>query len=203
MDYQALLLNLCELFIMDDAGMDDDILIHWIMNMGDPSIYNIYMMKDRGNSLFKEGNLSLAVSLYKQALQFFCFLGIPCTRDQQTATSLALSLVLNLAACELKLSHYNQAWCYCNLILNFDLCNVKAFYRRGLAFQKLHFLVEALDDFEHALKLDQNNKDVARELHYVVDCLALKPNGKRAAYLFDPLRQNKQIKAYCSVIYLF
>ncbi|XP_074288405.1 uncharacterized protein LOC141613566 [Silene latifolia] len=177
MDFESFLLKLCELFVLDDNDVDDDALIQWIMNMGEPSLYSIQMMKDRENSLFKDDNLSLAASLYKQAFNCLCFLGLPSAHSHSTSSSLAISLVLNLEA-------------------YFEPSNVKALYRRGVALQKLNFFVEALDDFEHALKLEPNNKDVSRELYSVVHCLALKTNGKRVAYHFDPLGTDRKGKKH-------
>ncbi|XP_074313426.1 uncharacterized protein LOC141648597 [Silene latifolia] len=71
-----------------------------------------------------------------------------------------------------------------------------------LSFQAV--LSEALADFESALKLDQNNKDVCPKLHYVVDCLTLKPNDKRVAYQFDPLATQKKasLNAMLAIAYI-
>ncbi|XP_074290283.1 uncharacterized protein LOC141617014 [Silene latifolia] len=194
MDYMSLLFNLGELLILDDNGLDDDDLVKWIMSMGAPSFYSIHMIKDRGNSLFKDGNFSLAISLYKLALDFLSCVAIPPSHNPSEASSLTISLVLNLTACELKLSQFIEARCLCNLILNIDPCNVKALYRRGSALKKLNLLAEALDYFEHALNLDPKNKDAARELSSVSEGLLLNTNGKRVAYHFDPLDRDKKGK---------
>ncbi|XP_074301366.1 peptidyl-prolyl cis-trans isomerase FKBP62-like [Silene latifolia] len=171
MEYQFFLFNLCDLFVVDDTGVDDDDLARLVMELGVPSISNIHLAKDRGNSLYREGNFILAARHYTRALKVVLFLGLPPVHDQPVATSLCLSLVLNLAGCELKLSQYNQACCYCTFVLSFDPSNDKALYRRGLAFKHLNLLDKALNDFEHALKFDPQNKDVNRELHYVADLL--------------------------------
>ncbi|XP_074289863.1 uncharacterized protein LOC141615381 [Silene latifolia] len=194
MDYMSFLLNLAEFLVLDDHGVDDEDLVNWIMSMGEPYVYTIHMIKDRGNSLFKDGNFSLAGSLYKFALEFFCFIAIPPSQDQPLATSLALSLVLNLAACELKLFHYNETRCFCNLVLNFDPSNVKALYRRGFALKNLNLFAEAFNDLQFALKLDPKNKEVARELSCVTECLLLNPNGKRVACPFDSLGKDRKGK---------
>ncbi|XP_074267366.1 uncharacterized protein LOC141590697 [Silene latifolia] len=123
------------------------------MELGVPSISNVHLVKDRGNSLFREGNFVLAARHYTQALKLVRFLGLPPIHDQPVATSLCLSLVLNLAGCQLKLSQFNRVCCYCTFVLSFDPSNVKALYRRGLAFKHLNFLNKALDDFEHVVKL--------------------------------------------------
>ncbi|XP_074280350.1 uncharacterized protein LOC141605466 isoform X2 [Silene latifolia] len=157
------------------------------MSMGEPYVFTIQSMKDRGNSLFKKGNVSLAGSLYKQALIFLCFVGFLPPHDQHATFSLALSLILNLAACELKLSHYELASRYCKFILHFDPCNVKALYRRGLAYKQHNLLKDALVDFEHVLHLDPNNSEASREILAVVNRLVVNPNGKRVAFPFDPL----------------
>jgi tetratricopeptide (TPR) repeat protein len=43
----------------------------------------------------------------------------------------------NLALCHLKLGSYDSVISFCNQILNHDNSNVKAKYRRGLAYHKL------------------------------------------------------------------
>ncbi|XP_074284513.1 uncharacterized protein LOC141609313 [Silene latifolia] len=196
MDYMSVILNLGEYLVMEDDGFDDDELVKWIMSMGEPSFYSIQLIKDRGNSLFKDGNLPLATSLYKLALTFFGFLTTPDTQVQSAASSLALSLVLNLAACELKLSHFKEVRCLCNIILNFDPCNVKALFRRGSALKRLNLFEEALDDFKYALHLEPKNKDVAREFKSVSECLLLNPNGKRVSCHLDPLGRDKKGKKH-------
>ncbi|XP_074271420.1 peptidyl-prolyl cis-trans isomerase FKBP62-like [Silene latifolia] len=190
MEYQFLLLNLCDLFVVDDNGVDDDDLAKLVMELGVPSISNL--VKDRGNSLFREGDFVLAARHYTQAIKLVCFLGLPPAHDQAVATSLCLSFVLNLAVCELKLSHYNQVCCYCTFVLSFDTTNVKALYRRGLAFKHLNLLSEAIDDFQHAVKFEPHHNDVNRELLSVADLLPLNVNGKRVAYPFNPLASDKK-----------
>ncbi|XP_074266594.1 uncharacterized protein LOC141589871 [Silene latifolia] len=197
MDYQFLLLNLCGLFVVDDNGVDDDDLTKLVMELGVPSISNVHLVKDRGNSFFREGNFVLAARHYIQAIKLVCFLGLPPAHDQPVATSLCLSLVLNLAVCELKLSQYNRVCCYCSFVLSFDPTNVKALYRRGLAFKHLNLLSEAIDDFEHAVKFEPQHSDVNWELLSVADLLLLNVNGKRVAFPFNPLSSDKKGRNLC------
>ncbi|XP_074293857.1 protein neprosin-like [Silene latifolia] len=105
MDYQLLLFNLCDLFVVDDYGVDDD-LAKLVLELGVPSISNVHLVKDRGNSLFREGNFILAARHYTQALKllengqtFKCvdFHKQPAFRD----SSLGLQVVSNLT----KLQH--------------------------------------------------------------------------------------------------
>ncbi|XP_074302777.1 uncharacterized protein LOC141634541 [Silene latifolia] len=187
MDYHSFICNLSELFIFEEDAVNDEDLITWIMSLGEPSVSSIQLMKDRGNSLFKNGNVSLASSLYKQALNFLCFVGfLPCC-DQRATSSLALSLVLNLAICELKNSQYDLACRYCKFVLHFEPSNVKTLYQRALAFKHLNQLKAAQEDFEHVLHLDPQNLEASRELVVVADRLVVNPNGKRVALSFDPL----------------
>ncbi|KAH9624561.1 hypothetical protein KSS87_000715, partial [Heliosperma pusillum] len=176
---------LSELFIFDDDVVDDEDLISWIMSLGEPSTFTIQMMKDRGNSLFKKGSISLARSLYNHALNFLCFVGMLPSCDKNGSFSLAVSLVLNVAACDLKLTHYDRACRFCKFVLHFEPSNVKALYRRGFAYKRLNLLQDALTDFEAVLHLDPNNSEARRELLAVVDGLVVNPNGKRIASPFD------------------
>ncbi|XP_074314323.1 uncharacterized protein LOC141649532 [Silene latifolia] len=169
MYYQFILLNQCDLFVVVDNDVDDDDLAKLVMELGVPSIFNVHLVKDRGNSLFREENFVLAARHYTQALKLVCFLGLQPSYDQPVAIALCLSLVLNLAACELELS-------------------------LGLSFKHLNLLNEAVDDFEHAMKLDPHNKDVNHELLSMADFLVLNVNGKRVAYPFNPLGSVKKGK---------
>ncbi|KAH9619325.1 hypothetical protein KSS87_013486 [Heliosperma pusillum] len=56
-----------------------------------------------------------------------------------------------------------------------------------LAYKQSNFLEKALEDFEHALQLDPNNKEANRELLAVVGMLVINPNGKWNAFPFDLL----------------
>ncbi|XP_074266831.1 uncharacterized protein LOC141590119 [Silene latifolia] len=187
MDFHHLLVNLGFLLLSDDSGEDEEVL-KFIFELRDPALTSVFKLKERGNCIFKESNHLLAFSYYKQAIKFLCLIDIPSTSEQQScATSPTISLILNLAACEIKLSHFAEAWFYCNLVLICDHCNVKARYRMGLSSKNLNLFNEALEDFEAALKLDPKNKDITRELHSMVDCIAQNLSCKQVGYQFDPL----------------
>ncbi|XP_074296519.1 uncharacterized protein LOC141626760 [Silene latifolia] len=168
------------------------------MELKGPSIPVVNLLKDRGNVLFKEDNISSAALHYKLALKFLCFLGVTPLSDQPMASSLAFSTILNLAFYELKLSHYTTDVLYCTFVLTFEPSNVKALYRRGSASKHLNSLTKTLEDFESALKIDTSNKDVNRELLSLVDQLAINLNGKRVALQFEPLAINKRGENYVS-----
>ncbi|KAH9620057.1 hypothetical protein KSS87_001580 [Heliosperma pusillum] len=78
----------------------------------------------------------------------------------------------------------------------YDCSGIFSLYELGLASRHLNSLTDALGDFESALRHDPNNKDVNRELHSLVDHLALNLNGKRVGYPFDPLASNKKGKSH-------
>lgn len=82
---------------------------------------------------------------------------------------LALSLNLNIAACELKFNDFHRAMALCLLVLEFDPNNVKALFRRALAARELGisnaaYLKLSYQDLLKASKIEQTNKDIHREL---------------------------------------
>ncbi|XP_074296595.1 70 kDa peptidyl-prolyl isomerase-like [Silene latifolia] len=142
----------------------DELLGQVVMEFGVLLFKSVGLLKDKGNIFFKMGVVPLAYFHYKIALKFLLLMGTPINYDKPSATCLALSLFLNLAACDLKTPDYEQVSWYCTLILYVDPSNVKALYRRGLAFKHLNILPKAVADFECALKINPHNKDISREL---------------------------------------
>ena len=79
-----------------------------------------------------------------QALIYFeyCF---PEGQEEETRTdSLRLSVLLNSAACFLKLGQFNEVINMCRQALNLDKCNVKALYRRAVALRSQDRFSEVL-----------------------------------------------------------
>lgn len=84
--------------------------------------------------------------------------------EKQQAKVLKITCNLSNAACKLKLKEYKQAEKLCSKVLELDIKNVKALYRRVQAYIQLVDLDLAELDIKKALEIDPDNR-------YVVHCL--------------------------------
>ncbi|XP_022331468.2 dynein axonemal assembly factor 4-like [Crassostrea virginica] len=113
-------------------------------------------LRDKGVSFFKSGNYQAAVNAFTTALRF---------------NPKMPSLYSNRAACHLKTRNFFKCIEDCSKAM--DLLSppvpqnadsrCKALIRRGTAFCELEMYVEGLQDYEAALKIDPNNKQVCED----------------------------------------
>lgn len=83
-----------------------------------------------------------------------------------------ITLYNNLAHIQLKYGEYSAAQDLCNRVLKYEPENLKALYRRGLAYAGLHLYEDAWKDIQIVLQLDPNNKAAqqkAKELKPMVE----------------------------------
>lgn len=69
-----------------------------------------------------------------------------------------VKLYNNLAHCQLHYNQYDAALELCDRALKYDPDNVKALYRRSLAYNGLNLLEEAWTDIQQVLKLHPSDK---------------------------------------------
>lgn len=69
-----------------------------------------------------------------------------------------IKLYNNLAHCQLQFQEYGAALELCSRALSQDSDNLKALYRRSLAYTGMHMYEEAWTDIQHALAIDPNDK---------------------------------------------
>ncbi|XP_021740866.1 70 kDa peptidyl-prolyl isomerase-like [Chenopodium quinoa] len=122
------------------------------------------VLKEEGNTHFKEGEVVLARAKYDRGLKFLCFVLPQDEDDRALLWNLAISLELNLAACALKVRDYEHTKELCLLVIMLDGNNHKALYRKALAEIKLNQLEEAHKDLGKAAKAETKNLDILREL---------------------------------------
>lgn len=104
--------------------------------------------RQRGNLHFKEGRFDLAKQCYCE-----------CIRKNPSA----YLGYANRAMADLKLGLAEPAELDCTRAIELCPTYVKAWSRRGSARRELGKFAEAAADFEHALRLEPNNKSAARE----------------------------------------
>lgn len=95
---------------------------------------------------------------------------------------LAISLNLNIAACALKLHDFHRALDLCSLVLEVDSNNVKALFRRAMAAKEIDLTNPAYHELAYhdlvkAAIIEQNNKDILRELQEAQKVIIVR--GKR------------------------
>ncbi|CAM8907337.1 unnamed protein product [Rhodiola kirilowii] len=95
------------------------------------------------NAAFKGKQWNKAVKYYSEAINL---IGTNAT------------YYCNRAAAYLELGCFQQAEEDCNKSISFDKKNIKAYLRRGTARESLLYYKEAMQDFNHALVLEPQNK---------------------------------------------
>ncbi|KAI0492840.1 hypothetical protein KFK09_027116 [Dendrobium nobile] len=124
-----------------------------------------------GNALFKEEKLEEAMQQYEMAIAYmgddFMFQLFGKFRDMALAVKNPCHL--NMAACLIKLTRYEEAIGQCSIVLTEDENNVKALFRRGKARAELGQTDAAREDFEKAKKIAPQDKAIARELRLIAE----------------------------------
>ncbi|NXP13841.1 DAAF4 factor, partial [Thinocorus orbignyianus] len=113
-------------------------------------------LKEKANKMFATGNYLAAVNAYNLAVRLNNKLPL---------------LYLNRAACHLKLRNLHKAIEDSSKALELltppvpdnENARVKAYVRRGTAFCQLELYTEGLQDYEAALKIDPENKTIAKD----------------------------------------
>ncbi|KAJ8794709.1 hypothetical protein J1605_003018 [Eschrichtius robustus] len=94
----------------------------------------------------------------------------------------ALSCLLNIGACKLKLSDWQGAVDSCLEALEIDPANTKALYRRAQGWQGLKEYDQALADLKKAQEIAPEDKAIQAELHKVKQKIKAQKDKEKAAY---------------------
>ena len=115
-------------------------------------------LKTDGNRLHGLKQFQEAAEKYKQAVANLT------AQTSTEATTLRTSCQSNLASCYLQLKQWKECVEACNAVLESDVSNRKALYRRGQAFVALGQGDEAVRDLSRAIDLSpESEKGVIRE----------------------------------------
>ena len=104
--------------------------------------------RSEGNELFKNSKFDEAKKKYSDSLSYV---------EQEKGIKMRdfkVGCMLNLTMCNIKLKEYVQAIENASGVISIDPENVKAIYRRGLAYMNFASYEEAQGDFERVLELD-------------------------------------------------
>ncbi|KMT11602.1 hypothetical protein BVRB_5g109160 [Beta vulgaris subsp. vulgaris] len=151
-DSSIALFMLHHLDFLDD---EDRVLEDLFANTTGPNeaIQYVAFLKEIGNSLFKVNEFCKAYETYRNAMKCLC-VTISTMYEECSVHNidleireLVVSLQLNIAACEIKLSLFKEAIGSCSLVLGVDKSNVKAIFRRGMALTKIGSMEDGYTDF--------------------------------------------------------
>ncbi|XP_076289092.1 tetratricopeptide repeat protein 9C [Lasioglossum baleicum] len=138
--------------------------------------------KETGVRLFKEHRLIDAFHKFSKACKIL--ITLEPISDLELEKSLEndinhLRLVLynNMAGCQLNRKNYEHTITLCTKILSKESNNIKALYRRGVAYGNLKDVEKAVADLENAVSLEPNNR-AAKEQLAIYDAQLQEANKK-------------------------
>merc|ERR1740129_960987 len=135
---------------LDDINKNEKLQDSELSDMdADMRLQRAVVEKDRGNECFKAGKYNKAIHCYTRGMQ--------C--DPKNAI-----LPANRAMAYLKTESWRRADADCSLALSLDDGYVKAYQRRATARKNLKDYAKALEDLNHVLLLEPNNKQAKSEI---------------------------------------
>ncbi|KAL2896399.1 Peptidyl-prolyl cis-trans isomerase FKBP62, partial [Bienertia sinuspersici] len=135
--------------------------------------------KDEGNLAFKKGVFPTWVVIKRE-------------EDKAIFLDLANSILLNMAACTLKKKEFMQAGQLCTVVLDYNLANVKALFRKASATMELGRNDLAYSDLKLACAIEATNQEVVKKLskvEYILqnDAQTLNPDQRCFGVRFKPI----------------
>jgi len=118
--------------------------------------------KEKGTELFKDSRITDAFRKFSKACKLLITLEpiADLELDKQleyNINDLRLALYNNMAICQLKRNNYQHVITLCTKVLDKDGNNVKALYRRGVAYGSMGDNEKAIADLKVVLTLESNN----------------------------------------------
>ncbi|RKP16947.1 TPR-like protein [Rozella allomycis CSF55] len=118
-----------------------------------------------GNEKFKAQKYESALNFYEKGLKFVeSTWGVEDENEKKQFESLKLSILLNIAACCLKVKDFIKVKTACKKALEIDSKNVKAMFRLGSALAALNEFDESFETLEKARELDLEDKGICVEI---------------------------------------
>ncbi|KAB7494995.1 AH receptor-interacting protein [Armadillidium nasatum] len=138
----------------------------WAMTEDEQRL-SIPILREEGNKLYKQGDYVTASKKYSEAigrLDNIMLKEKPHDEDWNKLNDEKLPLLLNYAQCQLLLGEYYAVIEMCTEVLKYDPENVKALFRRGKAYVKIHNVKEAKEDLEKVIENDPDLKNMVNKL---------------------------------------
>uniref|UniRef100_A0A8C9W2U7 Peptidyl-prolyl cis-trans isomerase D n=1 Tax=Scleropages formosus TaxID=113540 RepID=A0A8C9W2U7_SCLFO len=116
-------------------------------------------VKNIGNNFFKSQNWLAANKKYSKTV-----FGLGTSKCVKKLEPVALSCILNIAACKLKLQLWQDAIDSCTQALDLNPSNTKALYRRAQAWQGMKEYDQAMADLKKAQEISPADKAIGNEM---------------------------------------
>lgn len=137
-------------------------------------------LKEEGNTHFKADDLEKASGAYRRGVNSLKKFNSNNTGNDQVK-GLLCTLLTNFSMVRYKQQKYKVSAELAGKAIRIDGKNVKAFYRRALAYRKMGELEQARDDLRKALQIEPGNVSCKKELALVKrDLEQTKENQKKA-----------------------
>ncbi|KAJ7409198.1 Peptidyl-prolyl cis-trans isomerase D [Willisornis vidua] len=140
-------------------------------------------IKNIGNTSFKSQNWAMAAKKYSKSLRYVeASEAVAEEADKPKLKTVALTCVLNIGACKLKLSDWQGAIESCSEALKIDPANTKALYRRAQGWQGIKDLDQALADLKKAHEIAPEDKAIQTETLKIKQKIKAQKEKEKAAY---------------------
>ncbi|XP_065260785.1 peptidyl-prolyl cis-trans isomerase D [Emys orbicularis] len=140
-------------------------------------------IKNIGNTFFKSQNWAMATKKYTKGLRYVeASKAIVEESDIAKLNPAALTCLLNIAACKLKVSDWQGAIESCCEALALDPANTKALYRRAQGWQGIRDFDQALADLKKAQEITPEDKAIQTEALKVKQKIKAQKEKEKAAY---------------------
>uniref|UniRef100_A0A803VVP0 Peptidyl-prolyl cis-trans isomerase D n=1 Tax=Ficedula albicollis TaxID=59894 RepID=A0A803VVP0_FICAL len=134
-------------------------------------------IKKAGMDLLRIFVLYLTIARYVEASE-----AVAEEADKPKLKTVALTCVLNIGACKLKLSDWQGAIESCSEALKIDPANTKALYRRAQGWQGIKDLDQALADLKKAHEIAPEDKAIQTETLKIKQKIKAQKEKEKAAY---------------------
>lgn len=138
-------------------------------------------LKTQGNNEYRNGNFSLSLTHYQNALNLLDFIP-PGLKYHYENRELKKVIHLNIAAVKMKSKDWRDVVRETTIVLSQDEKNVKALYRRAMAHFKLRYVRECLRDLRVAIEIAPNDPQI-RSLYD--QAKALPNSNEKERNMFD------------------
>ena len=140
-------------------------------------------LKATATEAFKLKDFSNAKNLYSEAVDYVdeCFEEYKADEESRVK-ELSKALYLNIGMCCIKLKQYSEAIPAVTKVLDNHPRNVKALFRRGVAFMHTGDFERSQVDLKLALEIEPQNRDVRRELKNMKTLLAEDKKRQKKAF---------------------
>jgi len=129
-------------------------------------------IKDAGNQLFKAGDFSAAKKKYLKAIRYSDFVLTRTNHTREEEHVLKQSCLIpthsNLSQTLIRLREFDEAVGQCDRVIQLEVGNIKAYFRKGVALKEKKMFEEAVDALERGLTMEPTEgerKALQGEIH--------------------------------------